>query len=200
MKRKLPILLIYFRLLAGIVILLLAIFQSQSRGAMCFLLIAGLLSDIFDGIVARRLGVSNEKLRRLDSAVDQLFWLLIAAACYILAPAFFEENGLMILMLLGAEAAIYVISYLRFRKEVATHAIASKVWTLTLAGTFAQLLLTSNSGILFQVCFYLGMATRLEIIAILLLLKQWTADVPSVYHAVQLRRNRPIKRNKLFNG
>jgi CDP-diacylglycerol--glycerol-3-phosphate 3-phosphatidyltransferase len=34
----------------------------------------------------------------------------------------------------------------------------------------------------------------------LLVLKKWTADVPSFYHAIQLRKGKEIKRNKYFNG
>jgi len=168
--------------------------------AMSILIGIGLVSDIFDGIIARRLNISSQKLRRLDSLADQIFWILIAIACYLLSPIFFSDNINFIILLVLSELMIYAISYLKFRKEVATHAIASKIWTLVLAATLIELIYTSNSHLLFQICFYLGIVTRLEIIAILLLLKKWTADVPSVYHAILIRNNLPIKRNKLFNG
>jgi CDP-diacylglycerol--glycerol-3-phosphate 3-phosphatidyltransferase len=57
-----------------------------------------------------------------------------------------------------------------------------------------------QAPVLFQWCFYVGMISRLEIIAILFLLRRWTNDVPSVYHAVLLRKGKEIKRHKLFNG
>jgi len=40
----------------------------------------GLLSDIFDGIIARRLGVATPSLRRLDSQTDAAFWLAVLAS------------------------------------------------------------------------------------------------------------------------
>ncbi len=44
----------------------------------------GLLTDIFDGIIARKVGVSSEKLRRLDSQVDLVFWLSLGFAAYFI--------------------------------------------------------------------------------------------------------------------
>jgi hypothetical protein len=93
-----------------------------------------------------------------------------------------------------------MISYIKFRKEVATHAILSKIWTLTIMAVLTQIVLSCESLFLFNLCFYLGMISRIEIMGILLILKNWTNDVPSVYHVVLLRQGKTIKRNKLFNG
>jgi CDP-diacylglycerol--glycerol-3-phosphate 3-phosphatidyltransferase len=160
----------------------------------------GLLTDIFDGIIARRLNVSSEKLRRLDSSIDQVFFILVAAATYIQCKAFFHNNFVLLAILLGTEALTYVVSFVKFKKEVATHAISSKIWTLILFATLIQIMVACKAPVLFQWCFYVGMISRLEIIAILLLLRRWTNDVPSVYHAILLRKGKEIKRHKLFNG
>lgn len=201
MKNKIPIALIYLRVITGIILLLLSVMHVSDYCVIAVVLLAvGLLSDIFDGIIARQLGISTQKLRRLDSTADQIFWLLVAASVYIQCPQFFKSNYVMLIILFASEALTYVISFIKFKKEVATHAIASKLWVLTIFATLVQVMLTCNEGILFTICFYLGIITRFEIVAILLLLKQWTNDVPSVYHAVQLRKGKPIKRKKLFNG
>jgi CDP-diacylglycerol--glycerol-3-phosphate 3-phosphatidyltransferase len=57
-----------------------------------------------------------------------------------------------------------------------------------------------ESVVLFELCLWIGLATRLEILAIVFTLKKWTNDVPTIYHAVKLRQGKEIKRNKLFNG
>ena len=199
--KHVPVTLICLRLLAGAVILLLALFNAPSYSAWAVGLFSfGLLSDIFDGIIARKLGVSNERLRRLDSTADQVFWLTVAASVFVRYPSFFYDHALQLLLLIAAEAMAYLVCFLKFRKEVATHAIASKIWTLVLFACMAELMVSGTSGILFQLSFYAGLVTRLEIIAIIFLLREWTNDVPSVYHAVLLRQGREIKRNKLFNG
>jgi CDP-diacylglycerol--glycerol-3-phosphate 3-phosphatidyltransferase len=199
MKNKIPAALIWFRLLAGLLILLLA-FTDANRGWIVLLMTTGLLSDIFYGIIARRLNISTQTLRRLDSSVDQVFWLWIVVATYVLAPGFYKENWVSIVILLSAEALCYAVCYLRFRKEVATHAIASKIWTLILFATLVDIVLNSTSNFWFQLCFYTGLLTRLEVLSILLLIREWTNDIPSVYHAILLRNGKPIKRNKMFNG
>lgn len=198
---KIPIALIYSRGIIGIIILILAFCNGPYYPILAItLLIIGLLTDILDGIIARRLGISSERLRRLDSLADQVFWILIAISTFIQCPEFFKTNSLKLFILLSAEGLIYLVSYLKFKKEVATHAISSKIWTLILFATLVQIMATCKSGILFELCFYVGIITRLEIIAIILILRKWTTDVPTVYHAIHLRQGKPIKRHKLFNG
>jgi len=199
--KKIPLLLIYLRLVFAFVIVGLSLLKPVGCNAYIItLIVLGLISDIFDGIIARKLNVSTEKLRRMDSGIDQIFWLCIVAASFIMYPSFYKDNWLQIVILIATEGICYMVSFIKFRKEVATHAIASKIWTLVLFATLIQLIATGNSVILFQACFYLGMITRLEIILMLLLIRQWTNDIPTVYHAYLIRNNKPIKRHKLFNG
>lgn len=201
MIKKVPIWLIYSRVVAGLFILLLAWMGKPSLNVWIVgLLVYGLVSDFFDGFIARRVGVSEERLRRLDSTVDQFFWLSVTLGCYWLSPQFFNDHWWQISILIALEAIAYLISFLRFRKEVATHALASKLWVLILLFVFIEVVLTSNSSWLFQLCFWVGVVSRLEIIGILLLVREWVNDVPTIYHAIQLRKGKTIKRNKIFNG
>ena len=196
-----PLALIYLRLLLGVVLFALSWWSWPGYGAFAVALMAfGLLSDVFDGIVARHLGVSTTRLRRLDSAVDQLFWCLVAGACLVVWPGFFRQNYLPITVLLGLEAATYALSYLRFRREVATHSLGAKLWTLLLFATLAQVLLSGDSRLLFFGCVGVGILSRVEILSILVVLPRWTNDVPSLYHAIRLRQGKAIRRNQLFNG
>ena len=201
MKEHIPKTLIYSRLVLGGLIILFSIIQVDHYNTIAIaILTTGLLTDIFDGIIARQLNVSNEKLRRLDSSVDQVFFIAVAVATYIQCPGFFETNAVKLLILLGAEALTYVICFFKFRKEIATHTLGAKAWTLLLFATLAQVILQCESVLLFDICFWIGMVTRLEIIAIILALKKWTSDVPGFYHALKLRKGKEIKRHKMFNG
>ncbi len=199
--RHLPKALIYSRLVLGLLIIGSNFFDIENYSAIVVTLFTiGLVTDIFDGIIARRLNISTESLRRLDSMIDQVFFILVTAATFIHSPHFFYENKFKLLLLGSAEAIAYLICYLKFKKEVATHAILSKVWALILFATLIQIMTTNTSTTLFELCFYVGIVTRLEIILILLILPYWINDVPSLYHAIQLKNGKPIKRHKLFNG
>lgn len=200
-KTQIPKLLIYSRLIIGLTIILLSCIHIDNYKAIAItLLTLGLLTDIFDGIIARQLGISTQKLRRQDSTVDQIFFISVAIATYIQCPGFFITNTVKLVILLGVEALTYIICFLKFKKEIATHSIGAKVWTLLLFATLIDVILQCHSIILFNICFWVGVITRLEIIAIILILKKWTTDVPSFYQSIKLRQNKEIKRHKMFNG
>ena len=201
MMKKLPKALILYRFFMAFVLVALSYWKSPHYPLWATLILAtGLLSDVFDGMIARKHGVSTEKLRRLDSSVDQVFFGAAGLATYLHATEFFKTNWVLIAILMGAEIGIYLISYVRFKKEVATHSIGAKIWLLSLFALLIQLSWKQDAGWVFYLCFWLGMITRIEIALILLILKEWTNDVPSVFQAIKLRKGEAIKRNKLFNG
>jgi len=122
--RKIPLLLICFRLLIGIFLVVFSLSSASLFIPVAIILITvGLLSDVFDGIIARRLNVSTTVLRRLDSIVDQIFWISIAIACYIRYPDFFRINQTKIIILVATELLTYVVCFIKFKEEVATNAI-----------------------------------------------------------------------------
>ncbi len=201
MKIHIPKTLIYSRLIIGFTIIFLSSINIDNYKLFAILLLtAGLLTDIFDGIIARKLNISSQALRRLDSTIDQVFFISVAVATYIQCPDFFKTNTLKLTVLLGVEGLTYAICFLKFKKEIATHSIGAKIWTLLLFATLIQLILECQSSTLFSLCFWVGLLTRVEIIAIILALKKWTNDVPTFYHSLKLRKGKEIKRHKMFNG
>lgn len=201
MKTKIPKALIFLRLIIGLTIIIFSSFHIDNYKTIAIILLTiGLLTDIFDGIIARQLNISTQKLRRLDSTIDQVFFISVAIATYIQCPDFYTDNALKLTILISVEALTYIVSFLKFRKEVATHSIGAKIWTLLLFATLIQIIVQCESTVLFNICFWVGLLTRFEIIAIILTLKKWTNDVPSFYHSLKLRQNKEIKRHKMFNG
>ncbi|MFN3488257.1 MAG: CDP-alcohol phosphatidyltransferase family protein [Emticicia sp.] len=201
MKNYIPLALIYSRLFIGLIIIGLSLKQIDNYKYIAIILLTiGLLTDIFDGIIARHLKISTQKLRRLDSNIDQIFFLSVIAATYIQCPEFFKSNTTKLIILSGFEGLTYIICFLKFKKEIATHTIGAKIWTLFLFATLIEIILRCQSNIIFDFCFWIGLVTRTEIILIILILKQWTNDVPTFYHSLQLRQGKKIKRHKFFNG
>lgn len=198
--KKIPICLIIVRLFVGLLIVLLSILKVEHYEIIAIAgLYIGLLTDIFDGIIARKLNVSTQSLRRLDSTIDLVFFICISVATYLQCAGFFKENASKLIILFAAEGFTYVICFFKFKKEIATHTLGAKIWTLTLVCCLTEIILQCSSTYLFNICFWLGIATRLEIIGIILVLKKWVNDVPSIFHAIKLRNGLQIKRNKLFN-
>ncbi len=198
--KNLPILLIGFRLLLGPVLILLTYnFGSELRKELVFLIFLGLLSDIFDGIVARRFGTSSEKLRRMDSQTDLVFWLCVAWCSWLLNPEIIKENAVAIAVIFIMEAMTYFFSFLKFGKETCTHALLSKFWGITLLLAFVGMIGFGYSGITFSLAVIFGIIGHIDVLLIILILPKWTFDVPSCYHAYLIRKGIPFKKNKLFN-
>ena len=76
---RLPLFLVVLRATLAPVVVLLALYQP-SGAAFAACLVAALVSDYFDGVIARRLGVATPDLRRMDSAGDSRRWNSAAIA------------------------------------------------------------------------------------------------------------------------
>jgi phosphatidylglycerophosphate synthase len=95
--KKLPFGLIVFRLVMVPAILWIAWYEPHAKyviGIICYL---ALISDIFDGIIARHVGVATAKLRLWDSNVDFIFWLSASVCVGICFPALVRQNYFYIL-------------------------------------------------------------------------------------------------------
>ena len=198
--KRLPLALILFRaVLAPALPALAAAFGDATRPGLAALLVAGLLSDILDGIVARRVGVSTVPLRRLDSRVDLFFWLGALAAAWLLDPAPLRTLAPGVAAVLALEAACQLASFVRFRRAPCTHAFLSKLWGLFLGVGFAVLFASGRPGAL-RIALAWGVLSQLDVLLIVLLLPSWQSDIPSAWHALRIRRGLPIRRHRLLNG
>ncbi len=192
--------LILFRFLLAPIILALAYFVGEtSKPIILTLMYLGLISDILDGIIARKQKIASEKLRRLDSQTDMIFWLSLGVATWILYPNLIRENSIAIWSILIMEIACYVISFLKFKKETCTHAFLSKMWGLSLLIAFTSLIGFNYAGLPFYLAIILGLISHIDVILIVLILPKWTHDIPSAYHAYLIRKNKTFQKNIFLN-
>ncbi|MBO6184519.1 MAG: CDP-alcohol phosphatidyltransferase family protein [Chryseobacterium sp.] len=198
--KNIPYILIAMRFLFAPIIFFLAYVKGEeSRFLILALMFIGLLTDIFDGIIARKVGVSSEKLRRLDSQVDLIFWLSLGFAAYFLNPILIRDEWHGILLIFIMEALCYIISWLKFGKETCTHAWLSKLWGLSLLLAFTFLIGFQQVGWTFYLTIILGFISHLDVILIILILPKWQYDVPSFYHAWKIRNGVQRKKTTFFN-
>lgn len=199
--KKVPYLLILFRLVLGpIMIFLCYNFMEHLRTVLVILIFLGLLSDVFDGIIARKTGVSSEKLRRMDSQTDLIFWLCVGWCAWLLNPEIIINNKYPIELIFVMEALTYVFSIAKFGKETCTHALLSKFWGITLLVAFVSMIGFGYGGISVFLAVLFGIIGHIDVYLIIYFLPKWTHDVPSSYHAYLISKGKPIKKHKLFNG
>jgi CDP-diacylglycerol--glycerol-3-phosphate 3-phosphatidyltransferase len=188
-RSSIPLLLTALRALLAPVMLVLAWFNPRPPAfAVC--LILAFLSDVFDGILARRLNVATPVLRRLDSIADSVFYVAALFAAWYLHPSELREY-LPALVVLGAvEAVRYAFDLWKFRREAAYHLWSSKLWGICLFVGFYSLLVLGRGGLFVAVPIYAGVLVDLEGLAVSLVLREWKSDVPSIVHAWRLSRGR----------
>jgi phosphatidylglycerophosphate synthase len=182
--------LILVRALAGPATLGLSFaFGADSRWICVALVAIGVLSDIFDGVIARRLGVVTDGLRLWDSRVDVVFWLCVAAALLAMRPSLWASIWPIIAVLGAMEATTHVISFARFGREASPHHLLSKLFTLALWALISILLVNGDAPWTQSAVFAMGVASQLEAMAIMLLLPHWRTDVANWRVAWRLRKS-----------
>src|SRR5262249_47494534 len=109
-SRSAPLTLTGLRLLLAPAVVWLA-YPWPSRPASVGCRTAGLLSDVFDGVLARRLGVATAALRRLDSAADVVFYLAVLWSAAVVYPEVVWAYTPGFAALLGLEAVCQGVSF-----------------------------------------------------------------------------------------
>jgi CDP-diacylglycerol--glycerol-3-phosphate 3-phosphatidyltransferase len=185
--RQVPLALVVLRLCLAPILLATALWHPD-RSVFAACLIGALLSDYFDGVIARRLGVATPGLRRLDSMTDTLFYLcaLLAAlvTAYDLVRAYFPALGVLLLI----EVLRYVYDLRKFGKEASYHMWSSKLWGLLLFVGMGSLLVLHRGGWPVALAIGWGIAADLEGLAISMTLRTWRNDVPTLWHARRLAK------------
>ena len=150
-------------------------------------LAAAFLSDLFDGIIARRLGVATPGLRRLDSLADSIFYVAALFAAWHLYPSALRDHAVALVALGALEAVRYVVDLRKFGKEASYHMWSSKLWGLALFAGFFALLVFGQQRFFVAAAIWVGIVADVEGLAISWTLSEWRTDVPTIWHARRLR-------------
>ena len=183
---RLPLALTLLRVLLAPGVVALALWRPEPW-AFAACLVAAFLSDLFDGIVARRLGVATPALRRLDSLADSIFYLAALFAAWHLHPSALRDHAGALVVLAALEIARYVVDLRKFGKEASYHMWSSKLWGLALFAGFFALLVFGEERFFVSAAIWVGIVADVEGLAISWTLSEWRTDVPTIWHARRLR-------------
>lgn len=178
--------------LLGLVPLLWAA-RGGHRSAVLVLLVLLLLSDWADGKLAARLDQRTELGARLDSAVDAAMYTAIALSLWWLDGATVRRELPWFVAAIGSWGLSVAVSVVRFHRMPSYHTLAAKAsWLVVGAVTLTWIAI----GYIAAVPWALGLVTltNLEAVAIGLVIPRWRADVPSLFHALRLRREAAMDR------
>lgn len=185
--RRIPLALVILRLCLAPVLLATALLHPD-RTVFAICLIGALLSDYFDGVIARRLGVATAGLRRLDSITDTIFYVCALLAALATGYALVRPYFPALVVLLLIEVLRYVYDIRKFGKEASYHMWSSKLWGLLLFIGMWSLLVLQRGGWPVALAIFWGIAADMEGLAISMTLRKWQADVPTLWHARRLAK------------
>lgn len=180
LRFAIPLSLTFLRLLLAPLVLWWT-WAGAPRGGYAVVLTIGFLSDYFDGVLARRLGVVRPWLRRLDSATDLVFYLCVFVAAASLEPLEVRRAAPGIVLLLLSETACITISLWRFGVFPATHCYSAKLYGLVVWIVLLGVLAFGWGARAIWGLTVIGLVANLEVILILLHSTTPPVDVPSFW-------------------
>jgi CDP-diacylglycerol--glycerol-3-phosphate 3-phosphatidyltransferase len=157
--------------------------------AFAAVILVAFVSDYFDGVIARRVGVASAELRHFDSRADLVFYATAAWSVWRLHPDLVRSIAIPGLIVIGLDVVRHVFDFAKFRKDVAYHAWSSKVWGLSLATALVLLMGFGVTRPFVAITVVLGLIAQIDGLLISVVLPVWTHDVPTLAHALQIRRN-----------
>ena len=151
------------------------------------LLVAALLTDAFDGFLARRLHAESELGRKLDSLADYLVMITGIAGIALLWPDIMRRELAWVATGLVAFFAVVIYGFVRLGRAPCYHTWASKILAVACGPTLIPLL-AEWSAVPFHGVMTLLVLCGAEEILIAALVPWHVGEMPTVWHAWRLRR------------
>ena len=184
--RRLPFILTTLRLLLAPV--LLWIVRDGTAGipyVLCIL--AAFISDIYDGVIARKLDIASGRLRSYDSRTDLIFYATAAITVWIVHPEEIRRLAPLLIVLLVFELVRPAFDIFKYGKQSSYHSYSAKTFGVSLVLGLILLMGFGIGGIFLTVAVILGIIADIEGLAMSFMLPAWTHDVKSVFHAWRIR-------------
>ena len=165
------------------------VYADAPGGAFALAILIAFVSDYFDGVIARRVGVASAELRHFDSRADLVFYATAAWVVWKIHPDVVRRFAVPGLVVIGLDVVRHVVDFSKFGKDAAYHAWSSKIWGLSLA---LSLVLLMGLGIVqpfVGIAVGMGLIAQVEGLLISTVLPRWTHDVPTLARALQIRKN-----------
>jgi len=162
--------------------------RSWSGTWLAAIVLAALLSDAYDGILARRWAGETPTLRVSDSIADTIFYLGVVWALWLRDPQVLRGNWIFFAALFALEGFRYVFDLFKYRRTASYHSYLAKFWGLLIAVTMVGVFAFNGFKPLVRAALIVGIIVNLEGVAMSLLLPRWKNDVKTLERAWQLRK------------
>jgi CDP-diacylglycerol--glycerol-3-phosphate 3-phosphatidyltransferase len=151
------------------------------------IVITALVSDIFDGVLARRWGCDTAGVRLFDSMADTFFYVCVAIALWIGQPQVWRHNAGLLGGLVALEVMRFGLDFAKFEKPTSYHSYLAKSWGLVMAIGVVAVFASGRASPVLSVALVLGIVCDVEGLAMSLMLPVWRKDVKTIWAAWRLR-------------
>ena len=146
-----------------------------------WVLLACLLSDILDGLIARTFNLRSKIGAFLDSTADMLVCLIVVAGLFMFQSEFLAAHYGEILIVLGLYAVEAVAAILRYGRISSFHTVLNRIAAYAQGIFVMSLFLWGYRGWIFQPTIALAVLAYSEELLLLYLLPKWRSDVRGLY-------------------
>ncbi len=159
-----------------------------------WLLAISFFTDIIDGYFARRFKVTSILGSKLDSIGDDLTIAAAIIGVFVLKFQFVKEEIWMVGILLLLFILQTIFALFRYKKISSFHTYLAKMAAI-LQGSFLILIffLPEPVGVLFYVAAVITILDLAEEIILVLILKQWEANVKGIYWVLKRNKKELLK-------
>ena len=180
-----PNLLSGFRVLCAPVLLALA--WSGFEVGFLVLFGLGLLSDVLDGVLARRLDQESDLGARLDQWADFALWVCLPIAAWWLWPEILRREAPYVIVAVVCLLLPTAVAYAKYRAVPGYHTWSAKT-SAVLMGIAVPLLLIFDLAWPFRVAALFQVVCAIDELGITWLFSECRHDVQSVLHAARAGR------------
>jgi phosphatidylglycerophosphate synthase len=160
---------------------------SWNGFALAGTVITALVSDIYDGVLARRWRCDTAAVRLFDSMADTVFYLCTAVALWVYQPQMLHHYAGLFVSLLAFAAARLVLDFLKFGKPASYHSYLAKTWGLVMAIAVVGVFASHHENALVPLALVLGILCDLEGVLMSLIMPVWRKDIKTLRTAWKLR-------------
>lgn len=185
--RHVPNVLSGARALAVPVLLVLAL--EEQRVAFTWVLIPALLSDVFDGWIARAFGLESKLGAALDSVADSLMLFVSVYGIWVFHPEVIREHAWLCGIAVGLWALEDLLALARYGRLSSFHTYLSKVVANLLGLFIGWLFLFGFEPWMLHLAAGTSIVASLEELVLLRVLPEWRADVRGLWWVLRERRD-----------
>lgn len=145
------------------------------------ILLVAVLSDIFDGILARRFGVETPAIRQWDTIVDTIFSLGVLVGMFGAFPQVVNGHWELIAAIPGLEVIRYIVDLVKFGIGASYHCWSAKCFGLLLTIACIAVMGFSVPDPWLNIALSIGVISELEGLMISLIIDKWTYNIRSIF-------------------